>query len=89
VGELGKRLHHGAAALAPAVTVSVVLPDPVTVPGIEQVVSVSVLATVQVNVTAPVKLFTGLTVIVEVPELLGVSVRVLGETLSAKSSAHS
>ncbi len=89
-GNFGICFHHGVLADAPAVTVSVTEPvPPETVPGTEQVVAVSVLATVQVNDTVPVNVPCGLMLMVDVPELPGFIVSVVGVGVIAKSSFHS
>ena len=63
--------------------VTVVLPEVLTVvAGTEQVTSIKLLETVQVNETLPLKLFCGVTVIVDVAELPGWIVSMAGAAVS-------
>jgi hypothetical protein len=78
----------GAAAVAPGVTVSVAVPEPVTEPGMEQVVFVTP-ATAQVNVTVPAKFPDLVTVTVAEPGVPRVSVRLVGFIETPKSASHS
>lgn len=80
--------HAGAAAVAPGVTVSVAVPEPVTEPGMEQVVFVTP-DTAHVNVTVPLKLPDLATVTVAEPGVPRVRVRLVGLMDTPKSASHS
>lgn len=68
---------RGEPAVLPAVIVSVVVPEVLTVPGMEQVTFVKGAATEQVKETVPAKLLCGVTLRVKVPELPRATLSVL------------
>jgi hypothetical protein len=84
-----KGRNLGAAAEVAAVTVTVTLPDPVTLPGTEQLTLARVLATEHENVTLPLKLLTALTATDEVAEAPGATLTVDGVSVRLKSEPHS
>lgn len=83
------RGQGAAPAEDPEATVSVAVPDPETVPGIEQVVFASVLLTLQVKLTEAAKPADGATVIVADAEAPWLSVKLRGFAATVKPRFHS
>ncbi len=87
--KVGMRRHQGVVADEPTVMVRVADPvPPETVPGMEQVVAVRPLLTLQVKAILPVKDPNGLTLMVAVLEEPGLMETLVGLEDISKSSFH-